>query len=169
VGGANASDVSYATAELYDPASGQFTALTGVLHDARQFPNVVALSDGRVLITGGRINATTWSSTAELFTLSNGTFAVSAGTPVATRAFGFQFLLPTGKVLLGGGSQSSGAPQGSAELYDPLTDSFVATGSVVTPRYQAAVAQLVSGEVFVAGGMTTVPSTVAYSSAEIFW
>lgn len=56
-----------ASAELYDPATGQFTAISD-MHDTRMDFGMTLLGDGRVLITGGLTAAGGVLATAELYT-----------------------------------------------------------------------------------------------------
>jgi hypothetical protein len=67
-------------------------------------------------------------------------------------------VLPDGRVLLaGGGSDTAPTGQASAEVYDPFYGSFIATGSMTTPRLNHS-ATLVytqsSNKVLIAGGDT---------------
>src|ERR1700722_16412932 len=52
VGGENYTSYALASAELYDPTTGAFSA-TGALSSARRLPSATLLPDGRLLITGG--------------------------------------------------------------------------------------------------------------------
>lgn len=55
-----------ASAELYDPANGTWTATTGSLVTQRAYHTETLLSDGRALVSGGYSGATVLSS-AELY------------------------------------------------------------------------------------------------------
>ena len=60
-----------ASAELYNPATGRFTA-TGSMTQGRYGNAATTLSDGRVLITGGRDPSNNEMATAELFDPATG-------------------------------------------------------------------------------------------------
>jgi len=70
VGGANeagGSAASLASAELFNPATDTFEALTAVLGTSRELPGIATLPDGRVLIAGGVEPALGNLQSAELF------------------------------------------------------------------------------------------------------
>jgi Kelch motif len=106
----------YASAEIYDPASGTFSA-TGAMSTPRfKLPEAVALlSDGRVLVAGGGVFA-------ELYDETTGTFTKVAGSLGAARFFASATLLPGGRALISGGYAESGnglPATPAAWLYQP--------------------------------------------------
>jgi hypothetical protein len=115
------------TAELYDPATGSFSA-TGSMTAARRSHSATLLLDGRVLIAGG-VDASSAFTSAELYDPSTGRFS-SAGDMITARAGHDAILLDNGTVLfLGGYGSSSDTPP--AEIYDPMTGTFTTTGPYV--------------------------------------
>jgi hypothetical protein len=109
------------TAELYDPATGSFTA-TGNGTTGHGGSNAVLLPDGRVLIAGG--------IKSELYDPSTGSFT-PAGALFNNNQRGFaSTLLTNGKVLFTGGANGSSVLCITAvpELYDPLTGLFSLAG-----------------------------------------
>ena len=107
----------YASAEIYDPASGTF-AVTGRMNTSRfKLPAAVALlPSGRVLVAGG-------GPFAELYDETTGTFLRVPGSLGAARFFASTTLLSGGKALITGGyAESSGSLPATpaAWLYQPL-------------------------------------------------
>jgi hypothetical protein len=116
-GGYGTSGEGVPSAEIYDPATGAFTA-TGPMLANRRMHSSTLLPDGRVLIVGG-LGAST-STPAEIYDPASGIFTPT-GTPIWPRGGHTAVLLTTGKVLIVGGY----AP---AEIYDPDTGTFIPTG-----------------------------------------
>ncbi len=143
------------TAEIYDPATGVFTA-TGSMTMGRYAHTATPLVSGLVLISGGitSVNSTgdaTATSTAELYDPTTESFASTAGPMHAARERHTATLLSSGKVLLTGGIDAS------AELFDPSTAMFSSTGNMHMAR-SAHTATLITGpgaadEVLVTGGV----------------
>jgi Galactose oxidase, central domain/Kelch motif len=150
-GWATADGPIVASAELYDPGTGSWTA-TGSMATPRGGQTATLLPNGTVLVAGGYTSKPSGQlavDSAELYDPATGiwTAAGSMGTP---RAHHTATLLPDGKVLVVGGAGSALAP---AELYDPSSRSWTDTGSMVTPRVASFTATLLrDGRVLVAGG-----------------
>ena len=120
----------------------------------RRGHNATALSDGRVLITGGRNTAGIVIADAEIFDPNTG--ESSAVAPMATaRVDHTATLLKDGRVLITGGSNATGTLN-SVEIFDPNTGTFSAVGgSMNMARARHTATLLSSGKVLIAGGDVT--------------
>src|SRR5579859_2579529 len=103
---------------------GAFTA-TAAMVAARSQHTATLLTDGRVLITGGRGTTGTAVESAELYAPTTGLFSLT-GSMTTPRYGHTATLLPDGKVLIAGGFNSSNTYPGlvSSELYDPASGTF---------------------------------------------
>ena len=145
------------TAELYNPATGAFsaTASTSIL---RAGHTTTQLLDGRVLIAGGG------TKTAELFDPTSGTFTPT-GSMTVDRTGATATRLQDGSVLIFGAD-------GSADLYDANSGTFARVGSnpplAVTGQTQTASLRHDGSVLAVAGGFSSARFHVSVSAAALF-
>lgn len=144
------SDVEiFASTEIYDPATGKFSA-NGDLTIRRHKHDAVLLADGRVLIIGGsdeRDSAGAYRN-SEIFDPAKAAFTAVKQDMNSTRykLQGTAILLKSGKVLVAGGSDR-------AEIFDPKTNMFSAVkGELGSKRLFATATLLQNGQVLITGG-----------------
>lgn len=159
-GGGSSSDGDggpLASAELYDPGSGQWT-VTGSTIGSGPGRGATLLTDGQVLVVGGAVGDIELGGLAELYDPGTGTWSATAET-AEVRFNHTATLLLDGRVLVAG----SGTDLASTELYDPVTGSWAASGAMLEGRIQHTATLLADGTVLVAGSMS---GSVAMPSAE---
>jgi hypothetical protein len=139
----------YASADLFDPSTGDFTAVTSMMAAERDLFTANLLGSGKVLLAGGA-NTTTTLGTADLFDPTNSSFT-GTGNLVTPRYYHAATTLSDGTVLVNGGTTASGNTD-SSETYDPTAGTFAVTGSMLYPRALHSATLLPSGKILVVGG-----------------
>ena len=144
----NAAAAILASAELYDPASGTWTA-TGSLATARYRHTATLLPNGKVLVAGGMTDSDCISRARNSTIRRAGPGRPPAASPphaIVTR----RRCCPTARCS--SQAVTSAATLASAELYDPASGTWTATGSLATARFSHTATLLPNGKVLVAGG-----------------
>jgi hypothetical protein len=139
----------YASAEIYNPASGTFRP-AGDLTIKRHKHDSTRLADGRVLIVGGADERDGDGAyrNAEVFNPVDGSFTAVKSSMNAARykLQGTAILLKNGKVLIAGGANR-------AEVFDPATNTFsFADGDMGSERLFSTATLLNNGQVLITGG-----------------
>ena len=146
---------SASTAEIYDPASGAFSA-TGSLTANRYNHAAATLPDGRVLLAGGLVCVGTFVrctpsalSSAEIYDPGTGTFTATANM-LSAHPCPNALPLPNGKILILGG----GPDPVTAEIFDPGTGTFTAANDAASRELFKCPAAILlpNGKVLIAPG-----------------
>jgi N-acetylneuraminic acid mutarotase len=133
------------TAELFDPATGTFTATSGTMAVTRANHTATLLSNGKVLITGGGNGSL--SADAELYNPVTDTFTSVAATMSAARNYHTATLLQDGRVLIAFGGSNT------ADVYDPAANAFTQVGAtVLLPIIKHSATLLANGKILLVGG-----------------
>ena len=164
----NNSGSALSSAELFDPATGTFSA-TGNMNFARALFTATPLISGRILVAAGTTGFPMLSS-AELYDPVSGSFLVT-GSLITGREFHRATLLAGGSVLVTGGDNGPSNPGpnmlSSEELYDPGSESFSSAGMMVSKREGHTATLLQDGQVLITGG-TPDQGFTFLATAELF-
>lgn len=146
---------SLRTAEIFDPATGNFTA-TGSMTYSRYNHTATLLPDGRVLILGGETTEDVGTGNdqvpaAELYNPVTGTFTTwtNLALPRSSHAV---TLLNNGKLWLTGGFRSSGLATNRTELFDPATGVSVEGPTLAEFHVRHGAIRLSNGHVVIVAG-----------------
>ncbi len=156
----------FASAEIYDPKTGQFTLSKGHLNVGRTRASATVLPNGKVLIAGGQTQTTVLPS-AELYDPASDSFTTTGMPMSVARTRHGATLLNNGTVLIAGGVDANGDALDSAEIYDPKSDTFTTLANhMTTARSDFGAVLLEGGQVLLVGGTDSQSNTLA--SAELY-
>lgn len=155
-----------ATAEIFDPAAGKWSAAAPMKAHRATF-SATLLADGRVLVTGG-YNATGTLTENETYDPARDRWTVNPPMPHPHAAH-ISITMPDGRVLAAGGDTGLGLPGREADVFDPAKGQWKAAGPMADAREYFAAANLPNGRTIVIGGYSVKGEMfVTLSSCEYF-
>jgi hypothetical protein len=145
------------SAEIWDPATGQFRLLASRLTMRRANHGAVLLGNGRVLITGGLALPGVTYEAAEIFDPATETFTAVGSIDRAERGLQATALLPDGSVLTLGGETTQYVVANRVIRYDGTTLASTQLANLLRPRTFVEAEVSRDGRVFLFGGETGAP------------
>lgn len=148
------------TAEIYDPATGTWSA-AAPMNSNRTTTSAVLLDNGKVLVPAGFPGG---QNTADVYDPATNTWSPT-GTLSIGRARQGAMLLPNGHALVAVGA-IGGPPPITSETYDPATNSWTLAGNLFQARFNYFFTELPNGKVLIAGGAG--PGSTVSTTAEVY-
>lgn len=145
--------VVLSSAELYNPYANKWFK-TGSMAIARWQHTATLLSDGEVLVVGGRDpnNTNSIGQTAELYNPVIGKWRPT--NPMKfSRYLHTATLLKNGQVLVAGGDDADDNSLSSAEIYEPYIEKWQTVSSMNESHEWPSATLLLNGSVLIAGGI----------------
>jgi large repetitive protein len=160
-GGQEGNTVASQSANLYDPITDSWTAMTPLI-TGRENQRATVLYNGTVLIVAGQ-DAFGALNSVEDYNATLPGLTVSVPSPGARYVHG-QVLLRNKTVVVLGGQTFSGVLS-DIQVYTPTTRTWAQAGTMTGPRSNMTVTLLPSGRVLIAGGSD---GTTTLSTAELW-
>ena len=152
-----------ASAEVYDPATGQWRVVGG-LATARGGHAAALLGDGRVVVAGGWVRSRTYTASTEIYDPATERFGPGPDLPAAVDGLAATSL-GDGSVLVVGGQREPGVASAAAARIRP-DGTLLPVGALQRGRFKHALVTLPSGEAIALGG--TSDDTVLLDTTEVF-
>jgi hypothetical protein len=151
------------SAEVFDPATGAFSAV-GSMVAGRGFHTLTRLFNNKVLVVGGYSGFAALNS-AELYDSVSHTFTAT-GSMSQARMYHTATLMPFGNVLVTGGTDLSSTLSSNESFTSTATSgNFSSAGSLTVPRQNHSATMLLNGKLLVTGGQNSAGTALA--AAEI--
>ena len=163
--GGNIASGATILSEIYDIASGTFSATTGPMTVARSEHRASPLPSGNILITSG--------TSAEVFSLTTGLFTAT-GNMHTYRFAHLSLPLPNGDVLVAAGDSSSipvppyVTQTATAETYNEASGKFTLTEGLTQARGDFSWCALSDGRIMAVGGQSSSGPDQDLNSVEIY-
>lgn len=173
IGGRACVNTGDKTASILDAAAGTWTSTTSLMQAERVYFGASVLGNGKILITGGKINAAAnINITADLFDPATNTLSAAPSMSVQ-RVHHAQVTLSDGKAMVIAGSSedsflTSTTYYNTSEIFDPATSSWtVITTPTAFKHVKAAATVLSTGKVLIGPGDRGYPN-LAHFESELF-
>lgn len=162
--------------EIGDPKTGAWEMVTS-LPSLRDWPALVALPDGRALLTGGAAGENIgWSSYSSTYVFDPATRNWSRSGLLSTARTGTaSAVLLDGRVIVAGGlfidraAENEARTLDTAEVWDPESGAWSRTGRLARTRFGASAVTLADGRVLVVGGTESQETDpIPLAAAEVY-